>query len=121
MHQLVRISPFDSQSRRHTSFSAADVSPELVILRLRWWNDLRIDTFRAQGAGGQHVNTTIRLFESFLYQQERGAVSGRAIAVKKSSSSVEDVEGPARNGQDLKRQAVDQLYSAKGKCVGFSD
>ncbi|WP_372799215.1 PCRF domain-containing protein, partial [Pontiella sp.] len=60
VHRLVRISPYDSQSRRHTSFVAADVTPELdddIDIDIVE-SDLRIDTYRAQGAGGQHVNTT---------------------------------------------------------------
>ncbi len=60
VHRLVRISPYDSQSRRHTSFASAWVYPvvdddiEVEIVD----KDLRVDTYRAQGAGGQHVNTT---------------------------------------------------------------
>jgi len=60
IHRLVRISPFDSNARRHTSFAAVDVSPEIaddVVIDIRS-EDLRVDTFRASGAGGQHVNKT---------------------------------------------------------------
>lgn len=60
VHRLVRISPFDSSGRRHTSFVSCDVVPEItddVEIEIRT-EDLKIDTYRASGAGGQHINTT---------------------------------------------------------------
>lgn len=60
VHRLVRISPFDSNAKRHTSFASVEVSPEIeddIAIDIRP-DDLRIDTFRSSGAGGQHVNTT---------------------------------------------------------------
>ena len=60
VHRLVRISPFDANARRHTSFSAVDVMPELdetVQVNLNM-DDVRVDTYRASGAGGQKVNKT---------------------------------------------------------------
>ncbi|MGA3058052.1 MAG: peptide chain release factor 2 [Candidatus Limnocylindrales bacterium] len=60
VHRLVRISPFDSQKRRHTTFALAEVLPEVesdIEVELNW-DEIRMDTFRATGAGGQHVNKT---------------------------------------------------------------
>ncbi len=60
VHRLVRISPYDSSGRRHTSFASVDVTPEIdddVDIEIDP-NDIRIDTFRSSGAGGQHVNKT---------------------------------------------------------------
>lgn len=60
VHRLVRISPFDSNARRHTSFASVDITPAIeddIQIEIRP-DDVRIDTFRSSGAGGQHVNTT---------------------------------------------------------------
>ena len=60
VHRLVRISPFDAQKRRHTTFGLVEVVPEVeddVEIELDW-DDIRVDTYRSQGAGGQHVNKT---------------------------------------------------------------
>ena len=60
MHRLVRISPFDAAARRHTSFAAVDVMPEIddtVEINIDM-KDVQVDTYRASGAGGQHINKT---------------------------------------------------------------
>jgi peptide chain release factor 2 len=119
VHRLVRISPFDANKKRHTSFCSVDVIAELedeVDIPLDE-KDLRIDTYRSSGKGGQHVNKTesaIRITHLptglvVTCQNERSQIKNRATAMKTLKSRLYE------KMQDEKRSEMERFYGEKGE------
>ena len=121
VHRLVRISPFDSQNRRHTSFAAVDCMPEFeddIDIEIKD-EDLRIDFYRASGAGGQHVNKTssaVRITHLpsgvvVQCQNDRSQHRNRAQAMRMLKAKLYMLEQQKRDS-DLAK-----LYSSKGEIA----
>jgi len=123
VHRLVRISPFDSNKRRHTSFASVDVVAEIedaeVELKME---DVRVDTFRSGGKGGQNVNkleTAIRMTHLptgivVQCQSERSQHQNRELALKMLKARLYEKQ------QDEKRAAMEKYYGEKG-AIAFGN
>ena len=118
VHRLVRISPFDSQARRHTSFSACDVMPEIddageVPINM---DDVRVDYFRASGAGGQHINKTssaVRMTHEptgivVQCQNERSQLQNKEQCLKMLRAKLFELEQEKKEEEIAKLEGVQQ-------------
>ncbi len=125
VHRLVRLSPFDSAKRRHTSFASVDVMPELdgtIELDIRM-EDIDIDTYRSSGAGGQHVNTTdsaVRMTHRptgvvVTCQSQRSQIKNReqALVMLKSRLYQIMLEQQASKIQEIKGEQLDIAWGSQ--------
>lgn len=125
VHRLVRISPFDSNAKRHTSFASVDVTPEItddIKIEVRT-EDLRVDTYRASGAGGQHVNKTdsaVRMTHIptgiiVSCQSQRSQVQNRESCLQMLRSKLYELEVLEREKalQELKGEKKDIAWGSQ--------